>query len=237
MSLEVDVHGAQSNILRELLFVRHASFAELQRPTGLTSDHFNFHISRLVELQLVEKVSRGRYQLTTRGKEYANKLDTDQRTIERQPKVAVLLAPERTTEGVTEYLFQERLKNPYFGYSGFISGKMRWGESIEETAARELHEEAGLTANVEIKGLYHEHTYLKETGEMLEDKLFFVVRCFDVQGELTAQFEGGHNAWMSEAQANSLAKKFSSFTTEMAMIHQPSGTFTHEIHQYSREEF
>ncbi|HET6924421.1 MAG TPA: hypothetical protein VFH39_01155, partial [Candidatus Saccharimonadales bacterium] len=72
MSTEVNIHAAQTSILRELLFRRAAGFAELQKPTGLTSDHFNFHMSRLLELGLIEKVSRGTYRLTSRGKEYAN---------------------------------------------------------------------------------------------------------------------------------------------------------------------
>ncbi|MCB9823210.1 hypothetical protein H6800_02960 [Candidatus Nomurabacteria bacterium] len=53
MSLEVKIHEAQTVILRELLFQPSAGFAELQKSTNLSSDHFNFHIGRLVELELV----------------------------------------------------------------------------------------------------------------------------------------------------------------------------------------
>ena len=136
MSIEVKIHQAQTGILRELLFVKEAGYAELQKPTGLASDHFNFHISKLVELGLVDKVGRGRYKLSVKGKEYANKLDTDRKTIERQPKVAVLLAIERKAGDKQEMLFQKRTKNPYYGYLGFPTGKISWGESIIETAAR-----------------------------------------------------------------------------------------------------
>jgi 8-oxo-dGTP pyrophosphatase MutT (NUDIX family) len=115
MALEVQIHEAQTSILRELLFLPAAGFAELQKPTGLTSDHFMFHINRLVELGLLERV-------------------------------------ERMRDGRTEYLFQERLKQPYFGYWGLPSGKIRWGETILETALRELKEETGLEADREICG-------------------------------------------------------------------------------------
>lgn len=130
MSLEVKIHEAQTLILRELLFLPYAGFAELQKPTGLSSDHFNFHIGRLVELELIEKVDRGKYSLSPRGKEYANRLDTDDNTIERQPKSAVILALERTHKGEQQFLFQERLKNPYFGYWGLPSGKIRWAKRL-----------------------------------------------------------------------------------------------------------
>jgi hypothetical protein len=49
MSLDINIHSAQTSILRELLFHPQANYAALQKPTGLPSDHFNFHISRLVE--------------------------------------------------------------------------------------------------------------------------------------------------------------------------------------------
>lgn len=237
MSLEVKIHEAQTSILRELLFVPAAGFAELQKPTELTSDHFNFHISRLVELELVEKVGRGRYRLSPRGKEYANKLDTDNKTIERQPKVAVLLAIERTFRGQRQLLFQERLKNPYFGYWGFPSGKMRWGETIIETAARELKEETGLEADYKMLGLYHEHTFLQETGELLEDKMFHMVHCIDPRGQLIERFEGGHNKWLTIRQAHKLKKRFSSFETELGMIEGKKGRWVAEKHHYSKADF
>lgn len=237
MSLDVKIHEAQTSILRELLFVREAGYTELQKPTGLTSDHFNFHISRLVELGLVEKLQRGRYRLTPRGKEYANKLDTDNKTIERQPKVAVLLAVERQVGGHRELLFQQRTKNPYYGYWGFPSGKIRWGETITQTAARELMEETGLEADYEVVGLYHEHTYLEQEDEATEDKLFFVVHCTHPRGELVAKFEGGVNRWVSIEQARELSPRYTSFDTELAMIEGGRGRFVEETHRYRREQF
>ncbi len=181
MSYEAKIHDAQTSILRELLFQPEAGFAGLQKPTGLTSDHFNFHIARLVDIGLVEKVSRGKYKLTPRGKEYANKLDTDKNTIELQPKSAVILA---ISDGKGKYVFQQRLKHPYYGFYGFPSGKIRWGETILDTAARELMEETGLTAKCEHSGIYHEQVFQKETGEQLEDKIFHVISCTSPKGEL-----------------------------------------------------
>ena len=210
MSHEVKIHDAQTSILRELLFRPKASFAELQKPTALTSDHFNFHIARLVELNYVEKVGRGCYSLTQKGKEYANKLDTDDNTIERQPKSAVILAIEKDGK----WLFQERLKHPYFGFWGFPSGKIRWGETIAETAARELLEETGLTATNTYKGVYHEQVFSAETNEQLEDKIFHVFYCFDVKGELIEKFEGGRNAWKTLSEAITEPQVFESMQFE-----------------------
>jgi 8-oxo-dGTP pyrophosphatase MutT (NUDIX family) len=219
MSLEIKIHDAQTSILRELLFHPSAGYAVLQKSTGLTSDHFNFHIGRLIGLDLVEKVERGMYKLSTKGKEYANRLDTDNNTVERQPKAAVLMALEKVdTSGESKFVFQERLKNPYFGFWGFPTGKMRWGETIIEAAEREALEETGLAADWRIAGLYHEIVIHEESSEMVEDKLFFVVHGTNVRGGLVADFEGGHNEWLSREVANDKDKIFDSFRIELDIL-------------------
>lgn len=218
MSHEIKIHDAQTSILRELLFHPEVGFAALQKPTGLSSDHFTFHIGRLVELGLVEKTSRGHYRLSPHGKEFANRLDTDNNTIERQPKSAVILAIERTYRGRTEFAFQERLKNPYFGFWGLPSGKVRWGETILQTAEREALEETGLTVDLRVAGVYHEHVLQQESGEMLEDKIFFVVHGTNPRGTLLDVFEGGRNEWMTFEQAFQKDKKFDSFKMELDIL-------------------
>lgn len=49
MSYEPSAHEAQTAILRHLLFKPTAAFSELQKATDLTSDHFNFHVKKLIE--------------------------------------------------------------------------------------------------------------------------------------------------------------------------------------------
>lgn len=236
MSMEVQLHSAQVVVLRELLFHPSVNFANLQKMTGLESDHFTFHLHKLVEQGLVEKLSRGLYALTQRGKEYANKLDTDNNTIERQPKVAVILVIERKAGKITEYLFQERRKQPYYGFWGCPTGKVRWGETIQETAARELMEETGLTAEYRTAGVYHELVYSEETGEQLEDKIFFVVHCTNVQGSLIEDFEGGHNRWMTKQTALKQPKIFTSFNIEIDMV-RTNEPFVDRRVEYSKELF
>lgn len=238
MSLEVAIHDAQTVILRELLFHPTVNYAALQKLTGMSSDHFNFHLAKLVELHLVEKVARGTYTLTARGKEYANKLDTDNNTIERQPKVAVIMVIERHSKASeTEYLFQERLKQPYYGFWGCPTGKIRWGETVTQTAERELLEETGLRAEHRIVGVYHELVYQTETGEQLEDKIFFVVHCTNVSGTAIEQFEGGRNSWMTRQQALAQPKIFTSFNTEIDIVAAAAPDFIEQRVEYTKDLF
>lgn len=190
MSHEAHIHEAQTKILRELLFLPAAPFARLRKASGLESDHAKFHIKRLVELGYVEKHD-GNYQLSVTGKEYANKLDTDAGVIERQPKTAVLLIIEREASGAKQYLLQERLKHPYYGFWGAPTGKIRWGESILEAAARELKEETGLAGDFEHRGIYHERVKHEQGDDIVEDKIFHLMFTNMFAGELKHEFDGG----------------------------------------------
>ncbi len=209
MSYEPDVHKVQSSILRALLFAPNAGFAELQKTTELTSDHFTFHVKKLMAAGLVTKAD-GKYTLTPGGKEYANRMDTDENEIEKQPKVSVALIVERQHGNRREFIVQQRLKQPYYGFYGRLGGKVRWGESFEEAAARELTEETGLTGTFAFSHVFHKRDYRKSDGTLLEDKIFVVMHCTDAYGEMMEQFEGGKNFWMTQDELVAQDKLFES---------------------------
>lgn len=194
MSIDKTLHPAHVAILHVLLFRPDARFGELQKASELSSDHFNFYLKQLLGQDFVTKNDRGAYHLTQKGKEFANRFDTDERKVERQPKVAVCLLIYHA-DG--RQLVQQRLKQPFYGYWGRPTGKIRWGETILDAAARELKEETNLEADLSFQSIYHKMDYNQETSEMLEDKIFFVIDCNNVRGDLIQEFEGGRNTWMT----------------------------------------
>jgi len=231
MKPTLELLAVQAHILRTLLFIPEASFSNLQ-PQGITSDHFTFHLKSLVEAGLLERVG-DKYSLTARGKEFANQLDTDTKTIERQAKLSVLLVPVRQRQGKTEYLVQQRLKQPFYGYIGFASGKIGWGESVLSAAARELREETGLTATeLRLCGVKHKTDVQANDGALLEDKYFFTVRC-EISDEtgFTPQFEGGSNHWHTREEIAKLTPLFDGVDGSVAMAENPQLTFVEATYQ------
>lgn len=201
-----DLHKIQMLILRELLFKPNSTFTKLNIQ-GLTSDHFSYHINTLIKDKYVEK-KNGKYSLTPKGKEYANQMDTDEALIEKQPKIAVIIVGIKEEGGIKKLLIQERTKEPYYGYRGFITGKIRFGEKVLETAQRELLEETGLTSEEwHIKTIVHNHVVLEESGDLVEDKMFYVITALNPIGKII-NTESGKNYWVTEEEFMNLDKKY-----------------------------
>jgi ADP-ribose pyrophosphatase YjhB (NUDIX family)/predicted transcriptional regulator len=234
MSIDKQLHKAHVAILHVLLFQPAARFADLQKASQLTSDHFNFYLKQLIDEQFVTKNKAGSYHLTPKGKEFANRFDTDARQVERQPKVAVCLLIRRQ-DG--KQLVQQRLKQPFYGYWGRPTGKIRWGETILQAAERELLEETGLQANLEFESIYHKQDFSQQTGEMLEDKIFFIIACNNPRGDLIEEFEGGRNAWMTQQEYASQPLSFESTNEIQKHGNNATITITEATHTYAPEHY
>lgn len=212
------IHPIQAMILRELLFKENARFSDLNWQK-IRTDQFTFHLKSLIKAGLVKKASRGFYSLTARGKEFANRLDTKSLALEKQAKISVLIIGINGQGKTKKYLVQQRLKQPYFGFYGFVTGKVKWGETILEAANREFKEETGLEAKLKLVGIEHKMDY-SERGEFLEEKYFFIVLAENPKGNLKRNFEGGRNLWLTKNEILNLEKLFEDVPQILKLIDQ-----------------
>lgn len=231
--MDQEIHYIQINILKELLFKPNSRFSDLN-VKGLTSDHFTFHIKRLVDEGLVEKLGEG-YRLTVAGKEFANRMDTDNLKIERQAKTAVKIVAVRGQGQNRTTLLQQRLKEPFYGLWGFPGGKVRWGEFIGKAAERELLEETGLSGRPIFKGVQHKVDVTPE-GKLLEDKFFYVFLVENPTGELRENFEGGRNEFFEKEEIKNL-ETFAGMAEIFKMIDSPRLEFVEDHYLYRLEKY
>lgn len=94
-----------------------------------------------------------------------------------------------------------------------------------EAAARELREETGLEASLEVMGMKHKMDYSKtnlESQELLEDKFFFIIRGRDVGGNFQEKFEAGKNLWKTHEEIKKMSKVFEGMDEVIEIINQNS---------------
>jgi ADP-ribose pyrophosphatase YjhB (NUDIX family) len=213
MKADFQIHPIQAKALRVLLFQTEAKFCELN-VEKVSTDQFNFHLKSLVEVGLLEKKSN-KYLLTNKGKEFANRFDTEKVEIERQAKITLAVVPVKTVGKTRYYLVHQRLKQPYYGYHGTINGKIRWGEKVFEAAKRELFEETGLVAEkMTMLGVFHKSDYSTDKL-LLEDKYFFRVRVDKFSGKLKETVPEGKNSWMTKAEIGKLKYTYKNFAESL----------------------
>lgn len=219
--MDLNLHFIQMAILNQLLHNPKQKFSDFKFG-NISSDHLNYHLKTLIKLQLINK-DNNLYCLTIKGKEFANRMDTDNLKIEKQPKVGVMVVVERKRDGKRELLIQTRTKEPYYGFNGFITGKVKFGEKVEETARRELLEETGLQADFELKYIIHEHVKDKEK-KLLEDKIFHVFLAINPRGNLISTRDGQNN-WLDEKSFRKIKKVYSDEIDILDWIDKPESFF------------
>ncbi len=205
--MATDLHKTQASILRELLFKNGTNFASLNK-FNLANDLFTFHLKKLMNEDLIEKRDN-KYYLTQQGKMLAGNLNTDNLQIEKWGKATVTVTAIKKENGKTYVLMQQRLKEPFFGYYGFINGKIRFGDMTKDTALRELKEETGLTGKPKLVGVFHKLRG-PHKNEVKLDNFFYLYLIKDPKGTLINTIEG-KNSWFTLSEAKKL-KTFPGFS-------------------------
>lgn len=176
------IHKYQQKILKKLMYNPKLRFTDLH-DKSITSEHFTYHLHKLVENGLITKQGK-KYLLTNLGKDYVGMLNDKSYEVEKNPKVSVLVYIQRINkDGTIEFLMQKRLKQPYYGKVGNVTGKVQFGETFTEAARRELKEELGLEADLEFKHIYHK-VRIDEKGHTVQDNVFAVFMATNPRGKL-----------------------------------------------------
>tara|TARA_R110001583_G_scaffold182944_2_gene341263 strand:- start:52534 stop:52956 length:423 start_codon:yes stop_codon:yes gene_type:complete len=121
-------------------------------------------------------------------------------TVSQIPKLAVLAVCLH--EG--KFLLVQRRNPPDAGLWGFPGGHVELGESLAEAAARELHEETGVTATAgEVIG--HVELIDRDGSEVRHHFLLVAVTCAYQSGVPLADDDAMAAAWVSDAEMADLA--------------------------------
>lgn len=193
----------QNEILSKLLRSKGLRYSEA-KVQNIDNDLYNYHLQFLVSKKFVEKKD-GKYYLTDKGKQYVQKMDVLGR-VKKYFKVSVLPYVVRTFKGKRQILLQRRLRHPYFGDIGTVSGKVHVDEKLEEAARRKLKQETGLETDFRLIGVIRKIRRDKE-GKVIEDTLYHVCYGEDPEGKLVNINKFGENFWADFTTAINYQRK------------------------------
>ncbi len=183
-------HPIQRSILLKLIHKPEASFTELLGDER-DSNKFAYHLGVLETKQIITKKD-GKYILTQEGKKLSAFIEGDTGDKALFPTFNHV----SFIQDGDKILVQKRLKEPFYGYWGLISGKINYGFNIEECAKRDIKEETGLVAEKSaFIGVNQVKTY--ETGKLIHHHIMFYVRLTGISGSLKSKTHKGENEWVT----------------------------------------
>lgn len=190
------LHKIQLNILRVLLFAKTKRYSDI-KPYDMEGSQFKYHMDRLIEYKLISKELGGTYSLTSTGKEVANQMNSIKISMGKQAKVTANICCVRRLNASTEYLLYTRKKNPFYGFQGFPTSKIWYGDSFIDGAKKGLFNETNLTGNPKLLAIRHYRVFDNANDHLLEDKVMYIFRFDDPIGSLKSK-KDGEFAWIKE---------------------------------------
>ena len=184
-------HETERKILLKLIHAPSSSFNQLWNKEG-ESNTFAYHVGKLEGKGLIEKNNDGNYRLTEEGRKLSAFIEGDTGKRAEFPNFSHVLLVQNDDK----WLCQKRLKEPFFGYWGFTSGKINFGQNLFECATRDLKEEAGLEANEwTLKAIEQVKTF--ENGKLLHHHYLFHLHTTQASGELKPKTHKAENTWLT----------------------------------------
>jgi 8-oxo-dGTP pyrophosphatase MutT (NUDIX family) len=216
-------HPIQQSILEDLRVSSIGLRYTDMKPDGVENDLYNYHLQYLVKHELVTK-NDDRYRLSLDGKRHLIELNPlDDSGQSSRFKLASLCLLTRGTGDKMEVLYQERLRQPFYGHWGLIGGGIKRGEPALETAARRLREEAGLVAKFTLFGMIRK-IHFERSGQLGSDILFHICLSDIYNGNLERHNNFGNQSWVSLAQAVEFESSGAMGSNQIAIKLQQLGT-------------
>lgn len=179
-------------ILNKLMFVEKISYSELEKVTS-NHDLFNYHLKELLKSEFITKEDKN-YSLTAKGRQFVSLMEEDG-ALQKQFKVGMFINVVRKEKGTYQLLLHKRLKHPHYGYIGAVTGKLKWGQNLEQNMRRELMEEIGMEVKkYSILGVVRE-IFLDPQSKVSGDGVFFVIVVEEWEGEIRSKSEEGEYFW------------------------------------------
>ena len=195
-------HPTQLRIIKTLKSTRSARFNEL-KPEDMTSDHFNFHIKRLLDANFIIKNDDGSYGLTDKGKVLASRIDdlsVRVTSIEAQPKNSILFVITKDFSGIKKYVVKWRTQHPFIDHLVFPTRGLKSGVLAYDIIESYLPFTTGLSGKPTFIGQIRRIDKDPSDGQIYNDILFMIAHINEPNGELINDQHGAKQFWATEEE-------------------------------------
>lgn len=183
-------HHIQKEIVYDLAFADAMRFSEL-KPPELENKAFDYHLKKVVRAGYVVKNADGTYSLTSEGKRLGKGVKKKQsRLIDRAYSV-LLLAIQRKEDDA--WLLVRRKTQPLLGLTGFMNAQPIAEQDALQTGAEICRQQTGLVGDFVVQG--HGYFRIFRAGELESFIHFTLLKCTDIQGELSQNSELAEYYW------------------------------------------
>lgn len=141
----MELSWIQRHTLLILLRTKSARVKDLI-PPGVAANLFSYHLDGLVTKKMIEKTSRGTYDLTTKGQKIAGKFSTATNEFTEDIKAVVMLVGKT---GDKQLLFRWS-RQPYLGQVTPLYDRVPFGKDLHEGVASVLYDKLGQSVPVEF---------------------------------------------------------------------------------------
>lgn len=186
-------HHLQRNIVYRLAFSEGLRFSEL-KPDEVENKLFAYHLKKVVTAGFVEKDEQGLYRLTPEGRRVGvGAFRTHHMATDRAYSI-LLLVIRRKSDGA--WLLTRRQTHPLFGRSGFMHVAPHAETEAPERARIECLNKTGLEGTFTVSGGGYFRYY--DSDELESFTHFTLLKCDDIQGELTQNNELAEYYWQQD---------------------------------------
>lgn len=207
----MNLHTIQRQILINLAKNPRLKYSEI-RIENIENDLFNYHLQYLVKKGLVEKID-SKYNLTEKGINEILMIDSVGKEYEAIRASVLIYVIDRSANN-NQILIHHRKRLPYKAETlPGISGKIKVGEMVEDTAKRKLLEETGLDGLCKYIGTIRK-IRINRNNEA-DDGFFYVCICESWKNELNKETDFGINTWKSFNEALEY-QKLNKYSGEMS---------------------
>jgi hypothetical protein len=200
------IQGAAFRVLACFYDQDRASFTTLCENAGYPTDLGGYYLRQLVSGGYVEKIDRGTYGVTAKGKQQLA-FHYGKEFFAPRPRMMVLFVP-RVGDA---YIALKRKVQPFMNTHEWPAGAVNMGEPLEDALVRLETKRLGQSGEHTFHGFFRRTDFYEDT--VFDDKLFAVYTCsFPKETILAPSSNIGENIRCSREELFGLKKYGKAFT-------------------------